>query len=794
MEKKEHVNLNISGMTCAACSNRIEKVLNRLDGVEANVNLTTEKASVNYEQDKTSLEDITNRIESIGYGVVYEKSDLDITGMTCAACSNRIEKVLNKTDGIKSATVNLTTENAMVEYNPDVIEERDIIDRIDSLGYGAAPKQSSEDKISRKDSELKKMKWKVIIAAILSLPLLVTMLDHLFGMSLPEIFMNPWFQLVFATPVQFILGWQFYVGAYKNLKNFTANMDVLVVMGTTAAYGFSLYQTYLWITDAVAHPHLYFEASAIIITLILFGKYLETRAKSQTTGAISKLLDMQAKEARVVRDGTEQMIPVEAVKVNDVLIVKPGEKFPLDGELTSGRTSVDESMLTGESIPVEKEAGDSVIGATMNQNGTVNVRVTRTGKDTALAGIIKVVEEAQGNKAPIQRMADVISGYFVPIVIIIAIVTFIVWYFFASPGNLEPALVAAISVLVIACPCALGLATPTSIMVGTGKGAENGILYKGGEHLEKTHQVDVVVLDKTGTITNGTPEVTDFTGDDEALQLLASAEKGSEHPLAAAITSYAHDKNIRLSDAAEFSAIPGHGIRALIDGREVLVGTRKLMREENIDVNSIEEDMQQFEYDGKTAMIVAVDGQLRGTVAVLDTVKATAKQAVEEMHQAGIEVIMLTGDNKRTAEAIGREVGIDAVIAEVLPEQKAEEIRKIQQSGKVTAMVGDGVNDAPALALADVGIAMGTGTEVAIEAADLTILGEDLTLIPRAINLSHKTIKNIKQNLFWAFAYNTLGIPIAALGFLAPWVAGAAMAFSSVSVVANALRLKRVKI
>lgn len=794
MAEKEHVSLNISGMTCAACSNRIEKVLNRMDGVEANVNLTTEKASVGYQQDKTSLEDITNRIESIGYGVVYEKSDLDITGMTCAACSNRIEKVLNKTDGVKSATVNLTTENAMIEYNPGVIDERDIIDRIGNLGYGAEPKQSSEDKISRKDSELKKMKWKVIIASLLSLPLLVTMLDHLFGMSLPAIFMNPWFQLAFATPVQFILGWQFYVGAYKNLKNFTANMDVLVVMGTTAAFGFSLYQTYLWMTGAVEHPHLYFEASAIIITLILFGKYLETRAKSETTGAISKLLDMQAKEARVVRDGTEFMIPVEEVRVNDVLIVKPGEKFPLDGELVHGRTSVDESMLTGESIPVEKETGDSVIGATMNQNGTVNLKVTKTGKDTALAGIIKVVEEAQGNKAPIQRMADIISGYFVPIVIVIALVTFTVWYFFASPGNLEPALVAAISVLVIACPCALGLATPTSIMVGTGKGAENGILYKGGEHLEKTHQVDVVVLDKTGTITNGTPEVTDFSGDDAALQLLASAENGSEHPLASAITSYAKEKNIELSDAAEFAAIPGHGIRALIDGREVLVGTRKLMTEENINITSIEEDMQQFEYDGKTAMIVAVDGELRGTVAVLDTVKSTAKQAVEEMHKEGIEVIMLTGDNTRTAEAIGREVGIDAVIAEVLPEQKAEEIRKIQGSGKVVAMVGDGVNDAPALALADVGIAMGTGTEVAIEAADLTILGEDLTLIPRAINLSHKTIKNIKQNLFWAFAYNTLGIPIAALGFLAPWVAGAAMAFSSVSVVANALRLKRVKI
>lgn len=794
MAEKERVNLNISGMTCAACSNRIEKVLNKMDGVDANVNLTTEKASVDYEKDKASVEAITKRIEDIGYGVLYEKSDLDITGMTCAACSNRIEKVLNKTDGVKSAAVNLTTENAMIEYNPEVIGEREIIDRIGNLGYGAEPKKSAADKMSHKDSELKKMKWKVIIASLLSLPLLVTMLDHLFGMSLPAIFMNPWFQLAFAAPVQFILGWQFYVGAYKNLKNFTANMDVLVVMGTTAAFGFSLYQTYLWVTGAVEHPHLYFEASAIIITLILFGKYLETRAKSQTTGAISKLLDMQAKEARVIRGGTEFMVPVEDVKVNDVLIVKPGEKFPLDGELVRGRTSVDESMLTGESIPVEKETGDSVIGATMNQNGTVNLKVTKTGKDTALAGIIKVVEEAQGNKAPIQRMADIISGYFVPIVIVIALVTFIVWYFFASPGNLEPALVAAISVLVIACPCALGLATPTSIMVGTGKGAENGILYKGGEHLEKTHKVDVVVLDKTGTITNGTPEVTDFSGDDEALRLLASAEKGSEHPLASAITAYAKEKNLELAEADDFSAIPGHGIRAVIDGQHVLVGTRKLMMDEGIDVSSIEEDMKQFEYEGKTAMIVAAEGELRGTVAVLDTVKKTAKQAIEEMHEQGLEVIMLTGDNVRTAEAIGREVGIDRVIAEVLPEQKAEEIRKIQETGKVVAMVGDGVNDAPALALADVGIAMGTGTEVAIEAADLTILGEDLTLIPRAINLSHKTIKNIKQNLFWAFLYNTLGIPIAAFGFLAPWVAGAAMAFSSVSVVANALRLKRVKI
>lgn len=720
--------------------------------------------------------------------------NLDITGMTCAACSNRIEKVLNKTDGVQLATVNLTTENAAVEYDSALIDEDQIIERIGKLGYGAELKRSNEEKITQKDKELKTMKWKVIISALLSLPLLVTMLDHLFGINLPAIFMNPWFQLAFATPVQFILGWQFYVGAYKNLRNFTANMDVLVVMGTTAAYGFSLYQTYLWLNGTVEHPHLYFEASAIIITLILFGKYLETRAKSQTTGAISKLLDMQAKEARVVRNGEEIMVPVDDVKVEEVLIVKPGEKFPLDGELVNGRTSVDESMLTGESIPVEKEAGDSVIGATMNQNGTVQLKVTKTGNDTALAGIIKVVEEAQGNKAPIQRMADIISGYFVPIVIGIAIVTFIVWYFFVQPGNMEPALVAAISVMVIACPCALGLATPTSIMVGTGKGAENGILYKGGEHLEKTHKVEVIVLDKTGTITHGQPQVTDFNGDERTLSLLAAAEKGSEHPLASAITAYAKENNTPMLEVENFTAIPGHGIEAVIDGQRVLVGTRKLMTAESIDVSSIEEEMQQYEYEGKTAMIIAADGQLLGSIAVLDTVKETAKKAVAEMQEQGLQVIMLTGDNTRTAEAIARTVGIDEVIAEVLPEEKADKIRAIQEEGKIVAMVGDGVNDAPALALADVGIAMGTGTEVAIEAADLTILGEDLTLIPRAINLSHQTIKNIKQNLFWAFAYNTLGIPIAALGLLAPWVAGAAMAFSSVSVVANSLRLKRVKI
>ncbi|WP_425413720.1 heavy metal translocating P-type ATPase [Salinicoccus carnicancri] len=781
-------------MTCASCSNRIEKVLNKMDDVDAKVNLATEKASVAYNPENIQLDDITDKISNLGYGVEMDEVEFDITGMTCAACSTRIEKVLNKTEGVSNASVNLTTENAIIEYNSNVVSEKALIGRINDLGYGAGQKQGTEEKGSKKEQELTRMKWKVVISALLSLPLLVTMLDHLFGIGLPAIFMNPWFQLAFATPVQFILGWQFYVGAYKNLKNFTANMDVLVAMGTSAAFIFSLYETYKWMAGATMHPHLYFETSAIIITLILFGKYLETRAKTKTTGAIKELLNLQAKEARVIRDGVEQMIPAEDVIEGDRLIVKPGEKFPVDAMVVKGRTSVDESMITGESIPVEKAADDNVIGATTNQNGTVEILATKVGKETALQSIIKVVEEAQGKKAPIQRMADLISGYFVPIVIGIAVVTFLVWYFLVSPGNMEAALVASISVLVIACPCALGLATPTSIMVGTGKGAENGILFKGGEHLEKTHSLNAIIMDKTGTITKGRPEVTDFTGDDDTLRLLASAEKGSEHPLAEAIVSYATEHDIELADVDDFNAIPGRGIEAVIDGRRILVGTRKLMAENNMDTGDLEDSMSQFEHDGKTAMIISVDGRVKGIVAVQDTVKETAKEAIKSLHDQGLEIIMLTGDNGSTASAIARQVNIDTVIAEVLPEEKAAQVRKVQDEGKVVAMVGDGVNDAPALATADIGIAIGTGTEVAIEAADITILGGELTLIPRAINLSHRTIRNIKQNLFWAFAYNTAGIPIAALGFLAPWVAGAAMAFSSVSVVTNSLRLKRVKV
>ncbi|MCG3419703.1 heavy metal translocating P-type ATPase [Oceanobacillus jordanicus] len=793
MSDTHHATLNITGMTCAACSSRVEKVLNKMDGVEAQVNLTTEKATVGYDIEKASIEDITKKIENVGYGVLMEKTELDILGMTCAACSTRIEKVLNKQEGVNSATVNLTTESAAIEYNPGLTDPKVLIEKIRNVGYDAKPKAEAAEKRTHKEKALQRQKSKLIISAVLSAPLLITMLVHLFNMEIPAILMNPWFQFALATPVQFIIGWQFYVGAYKNLKNGGANMDVLVALGTSAAYFYSLYEALKTIGNDYM-PHLYFETSAILITLILFGKYLEAKAKSQTTNALSSLLNLQAKEARVIRNGEEIMLPVEEVVVGERLVVKPGEKIPVDGMVVKGRTSVDESMITGESIPIEKELDATVIGSTINKNGSIEMKATKVGKDTALASIVKVVEEAQGSKAPIQRLADVISGYFVPIVVGIAILTFVVWIAFVEPGQFEPALVAAIAVLVIACPCALGLATPTSIMVGTGRAAESGILFKGGEHLEGTHQLNAIVLDKTGTVTKGKPEVTDFSGDQEALQLLASAEKGSEHPLAGAIVAYATENEMDFLEVEEFNAIPGHGIEARISGKQILVGNRKLMTDHQVDIENNEETLVKFETEGKTAMLIAIDGEYRGIVAVADVIKESAIQAIKELKEQGLEVFMLTGDNERTAHAIAKQVGIDQVIAQVLPEEKADKVKEIQAQGKKVAMVGDGVNDAPALVTADIGIAIGTGTEVAIEAADVTILGGELLLIPKAIRISHATIRNIRQNLFWAFGYNTAGIPVAAVGLLAPWIAGAAMALSSVSVVSNSLRLKRAKL
>jgi len=794
MSEKEHITLGVTGMTCAACSTRVEKVLNKMDGVEAQVNLTTEKATVDYDPEKVSMNEVTDKIENIGYGVLTEQTELDVSGMTCAACSTRIEKILNKQEGVSIANVNLATESAAVEYNPGLINQEDLIGKIRNLGYDAQPKQGAEEKETHKEKEVKTIKTKVIVSAILTLPLLLTMFDHLLGLSLPAIFMNPWFQFALATPVQFIIGWQFYEGAYRSLRSGGANMDVLVALGTSAAYFYSLYEGIMAIGNPAYEPHLYYETSAVIITLILFGKYLEVRAKSQTTQALSKLLNLQAKEARVLRDGEEMMIPVEEVIVGDQLIVKPGEKVPVDGVIVKGRTSVDESMLTGESIPIEKDTGATVIGSTMNKNGSIEMEASKVGKDTALASIIKVVEEAQGSKAPIQRLADVISGYFVPIVVGIAVLTFLIWIIFVQSGQVEPALIATVAVLVIACPCALGLATPTSIMVGTGRAAESGILFKGGEHLERVHELDAIIFDKTGTITKGKPEVTDFSGDKETLQLLATAEKGSEHPLADAIVAYATERDIPFLEVNDFEAIPGHGIKAIIGEKEILVGNRKLMNDNQVDIAGQEETLSEYELNGKTAMLIAINGNYRGTIAVADTIKDTAPKAMKDLKEMGLELVMLTGDNIRTAEAIAKQVGIDRVIAEVLPEEKADQVKNIQQQGKKVAMVGDGVNDAPALVTADTGIAIGTGTEVAIEAADVTILGGELKLIPHAIKVSRATIRNIRQNLFWAFGYNSAGIPIAAIGLHAPWIAGAAMALSSVSVVTNALRLKRVKL
>lgn len=795
MANTKKTTLDITGMTCAACSNRIEKKLNKLDDVNAQVNLTTEKATVEYNPDQHDVQEFINTIQHLGYGVAVETVELDITGMTCAACSSRIEKVLNKMDGVQNATVNLTTEQAKVDYYPEETDADKLVTRIQKLGYDASIKDNNKDQTSRKAEALQHKLIKLIISAVLSLPLLMLMFVHLFNMHIPALFTNPWFQFILATPVQFIIGWQFYVGAYKNLRNGGANMDVLVAVGTSAAYFYSIYEMVRWLNGSTTQPHLYFETSAVLITLILFGKYLEARAKSQTTNALGELLSLQAKEARILKDGNEVMIPLNEVHVGDTLIVKPGEKIPVDGKIIKGMTAIDESMLTGESIPVEKNVDDTVIGSTMNKNGTITMTATKVGGDTALANIIKVVEEAQSSKAPIQRLADIISGYFVPIVVGIALLTFIVWITLVTPGTFEPALVASISVLVIACPCALGLATPTSIMVGTGRAAENGILFKGGEFVERTHQIDTIVLDKTGTITNGRPVVTDYHGDNQTLQLLATAEKDSEHPLAEAIVNYAKEKQLTLTETTTFKAVPGHGIEATIDHHHILVGNRKLMSDNDISLpKHISDDLTYYERDGKTAMLIAVNYSLTGIIAVADTVKDHAKDAIKQLHDMGIEVAMLTGDNKNTAQAIAKQVGIDTVIADILPEEKAAQIAKLQQQGKKVAMVGDGVNDAPALVKADIGIAIGTGTEVAIEAADITILGGDLMLIPKAIYASKATIRNIRQNLFWAFGYNIAGIPIAALGLLAPWVAGAAMALSSVSVVTNALRLKKMRL
>ncbi len=795
--------ISITGMSCATCALRIEKGLSKHDGIEnVAVNLAMERAVVEYNDSILDEEEIVDAIKDLGYGVVEDKkaekkAELNLYGMTCAACSSRIEKTLQEMPGVLFANVNLATEKARVEFDEGAVTVNDMIKAIEDVGYSAeeAFEESRDREKEARENEIKKLRRRLTLSILLSSPLLFAMITALFKIPI-EFLHSPIFQLLIATPVQFYVGWGFYKNAYHSLKAKSPGMDTLVAMGTSAAYFFSIYNGFFKQIPAGAKPDLYFEASAILITLVILGKYLEAVAKGKTSDAIKKLIGLKPKSARVVREGKELDIPIENLVVDDLVVVRPGEKIAVDGIVVDGNSAVDESMITGESIPVEKKTGDTVIGGTLNRNGSLTFTASKIGKDTILANIIKIVEEAQGSKAPVQKIADRISAVFVPVVLVIAIITFAVWNFIM--GNFTMGIIAGVSVLVIACPGALGLATPTAIMVGTGKGAENGILIKSGESLEIALKIDAIVLDKTGTITKGEPTLTDVicTGDLEEHRLLelgAVAEKKSEHPLGETIVKEAVKRIGDIRSPEEFRAIPGKGVYAEIDGIKIYVGTSSLMIENKIDVLSVEEEVRELEEEGKTAMYVSIDGEIKGLIAVADTVKEDSREAIEKLQDMGIQVYMITGDNRRTAEAIGKQVGIDRslILAHVLPEHKANEVKQLQQKGLVVAMVGDGINDAPALATADIGMAMGTGSDIAIESGDITLIKGSLKTVVAAIKLSKKTMTKIKQNLFWAFIYNIIGIPIASIGLLNPIVAGAAMALSSVSVVTNSLSLKR---
>lgn len=816
----------ITGMTCAACAKAVERVTKKMDGVyDQSVNIATEKLKIEYDNSKVNFDDIKQVVEKAGYGIIKEESnkkiDMKIDGMTCAACAKAVERVVKKLDGVESISVNIATDKANIDYDPSKVKLSQIKAAIEKAGYKPIEEVRNkvdvdEDKL-RKEREMKSLFVKFIVAIVFAVPLFYIAMGPMIikpigPWPLPEI-INPMtntfnyalIQLILVIPVM-IAGYKFYINGFKSLFSLSPNMDSLVAIGTLAAFLYSLYTT-LQIANGqiqgMHHHQLYYE-SAGIIALILLGKYLESKSKGKTSEAIKKLMGLQPKTAIVLVDGKEVETPIEEVEIGDILLVKPGTKIPVDGVVIEGYTSVDESMLTGESIPVEKNVGSKVTGASINKNGVIKFKAEKIGGDTALAQIIKLVEDAQGTKAPIAKLADTVSGYFVPIVIAIAVVASLLWFLIGGK-DIVFVLTIFISVLVIACPCALGLATPTAIMVGTGKGAENGILIKGGEALESAHKVNTVIFDKTGTITEGKPKVTDIVlnnnvKEEYLIKIASSAEKGSEHPLGEAIVKYGEEKNIKFEKVDNFKAIPGAGIQVTINDESILLGNRKLMNDNNIKLGDLEEKSNILASQGKTPMYIAVDGNLSGIIAVADVVKESSKKAIEILHDMGIKVAMVTGDNAKTANAIANQVGIDMVLAEVLPEDKSKEVEKLQNQGKFVAMVGDGINDAPALAKADIGIAIGSGTDVAIESADIVLMKSDLIDVPTAIKLSHETIKNIKQNLFWAFGYNTIGIPVAAgilyvFGgpLLNPMIAAAAMSLSSVSVVSNALRLKNFK-
>ncbi len=813
--------LNIRGMTCAVCAQRIEKTVQKLSGVtHASVNLASEKLFIEYDAGIVNIADIKKAVIKIGYEVLENAASsvtIPIGGMTCAACASRVEKSIKRLEGVTSVSVNIATEKATVSYDPQAIRLSEIRQAIEQSGYKALEmdKTDAEDEDrSRKQKDITVLRTKFIISAILSLPLLyIAMAPMITVVRLPfPAGLDPMrFPLVFAlTQLMLVVpviavGYKFYTVGFASLWRRSPNMDSLIAVGTSAAVLYSAYNTWkITQGDFMAADHLYYETAGVIITLILLGKTLEAVSKGKTSEAIKKLMGLAPKTAIIIYNGEEKEIPIEEVEIGDIIVVKPGAKIPVDGTVLQGHTSIDESMLTGESMPVDKKAGDPVYTASLNTTGTIQFTAEKVGRDTALAQIIKLVEDAQGSKAPIAKMADIVSGYFVPVVCAIALLAGAAWYF-GSGGDIEFALTIFISVLVIACPCALGLATPTAIMVGTGKGAENGILIKSGEALETAHKIATVILDKTGTITEGKPAVTDLLTAGEAdeetlLRLTASAEKGSEHPLGQAIVRGAQEKGLTLSPAEEFISLTGRGIQAKIDGQTVLAGNRKLMDESGVSLAKMEAAADKLAEEGKTPMYVAVDGTLLGIVAVADVVKQSSRSAIERLQDMGIEVAMITGDNQKTAAAIAKQVGITRVLAEVLPQDKSSEVKKLQAQGRRVAMVGDGINDAPALAQADIGIAIGSGTDVAMESADIVLMRSDLMDVPTAIQLSKKTIRNIKQNLFWAFGYNVIGIPIAAgllylFGgpLLNPMFAAAAMSLSSVSVLTNALRLKRFK-